>query len=149
MHCHVFSVFAFIDMSVLYLTCIDMYLDVFDIYSPVFTYLWHIFSYIQLYFTFTDIYSHVFNFIWHILSCINMNFTCIWHPFDMYSFVFDIDCHAFTCICMHWHVANSTMYTRRRSAFAVRFAANQLPYWVQDCSHHVQSIIIWSMSLSC
>ena len=45
-------------------------------------------------------------------------------------------------------VANAKMYTRRRSACAATLAASQLPYRVQDCSHHVQSIKIWSTLLS-
>ena len=40
-------------------------------------------------------------------------------------------------------------HTRRLSACAPTLAASQLPYRVQDCSHHVQSVKIWLTSLSC
>ena len=46
-------------------------------------------------------------------------------------------------------VTNAKTYTSRRSACAATLAASQLPYRVQDYSHHVQSVKIWSTSLSC
>ena len=44
--------------------------------------------------------------------------------------------------------ARVVLDARRRSARAATLAASQLPYWLQDCAHHVQSVKIWSTSLS-
>ena len=54
-------------------------------------------------------------------------------------------CTEQSCSC---GVANAKTHTRRRSACATSLAASQLPYRLQDCAHHVQSVKIWSTSLS-